>query len=207
MKLVDKPTVTGNPLTPAILKVLWVQDSATANLWGGWPQKILIFCKLCSLPAHKGHLCKIICYSCDAAYATSQNPWKSIIFMENHYLKNVQIPTYFRHNSTWIDMSQNVSYFSRLHHILYCFCRHHAIFYIAFIFTCYHIVLHKITASEGDQCKETWWIQGGEWNNRNRTMSNATSLCVAVLNGSCVICETTVLMGCAGHFDSCPIKN
>jgi hypothetical protein len=34
---------------------------------------------------------------------TSQNPWKTIIFIENHYLLNVQIPTYFNfwHNSTW----------------------------------------------------------------------------------------------------------
>ena len=28
--------------------------------------------------------------------------WKTIIFMENHYLQNVLIPSYFRHNSTWI---------------------------------------------------------------------------------------------------------
>ena len=33
---------------------------------------------------------------------TSQNPLRTIIFMENHYLQNVLIPRYFRHNSTWM---------------------------------------------------------------------------------------------------------
>jgi hypothetical protein len=37
-----------------------------------------------------------------AVAGTSQNPWETIILMENHYLQYVLSPRYFRHISMWI---------------------------------------------------------------------------------------------------------
>jgi hypothetical protein len=69
------------------------------------------------------------------------------------------------------------------------------------------ILYHVLTsAREAGQCKEAWWIQGGELNDQKWTVSIATSLCVAVQNESYVMCETTVLMCCAGNFDTCRKK-